>query len=114
MTNPKGTRFERPIADCLARYIDDRIDRRPKTGNKDKGDIGGWRFAGMRIVAELKNHARLDLSGWVNEAEVERGNDDAAVGMVIHKRRGVGDPLGQYVTMTVRDVITLVTGSRPE
>lgn len=108
-----GSRFERLIADCLARLIDDRIDRRVKTGNKDRGDIGGWRFGGHRLVVECKDVARLDLSGWVDEAEVERGNDDALAGFVIHKRRGHGDPLDQYVTCTLRDLIALTTQERP-
>jgi hypothetical protein len=108
-----GARFERLIADCLAAHVDDRIDRRVKTGAKDRGDIAGWRHAGLRIVAELKDVAKLNLGGWVNEADIERGNDDAHVGLVIHKRRGHGDPLDQYVTTTLRDLITLTTGERP-
>lgn len=109
-----GTRFERLIADCLAKHLDDRIDRRVKTGNKDRGDIGGIRaFGGGRVVAECKDHARLDLAGWVDQADIERGNDDAIAGLVIHKRRGHGDPLDQYVTTTVRDLIALLDGERP-
>ena len=108
-----GTRFERLVADCLAAFIDDRIDRRPKTGNKDKGDVGGLRHLGNRVVIECKDVARLDLSGWVDEADVERGNDDAVAGLVIHKRRGHSDPLDQYVTTTVRDLVGLLTGERP-
>ena len=108
-----GTRFERLIADCLATHVDDRIDRRVKTGNKDRGDIGCWRYAGHRLVIECKDVARLDLSGWVDQAETERGNDDAIAGLVVHKRRGHGDPLDQYVTCTVRDLVGLLTGERP-
>lgn len=109
-----GTKFERLIADCLAEQLDDdRIDRRAKTGNKDKGDIGGLRHAGGKLVVECKNVSRTDLGGWVKEAEVERGNDDAIAGLVIHKRRGVTDPLDQYVTCTVRDLVALLTGERP-
>lgn len=108
-----GARFERAVADCLARWIDDRIDRRVKTGAKDRGDISGWRFAGLRIVAELKDVARLDIPGWLREAEIERLNDDAHVAVVIHKKRGAANPLDQHVAMTVRDLITLLTGERP-
>lgn len=108
-----GARFERAIADCLNRLVDDRIDRRVKTGSKDRGDIAGWRHAGMRIVAELKDCARLDLAGWIREAETERGNDDAHVALVIHKRRGHGDPLDQYVTCTLRDLLALTLKERP-
>lgn len=108
-----GARFERLIADALAEHIDDRIDRRVKTGRADRGDIGGLRHGGHRVVIECKDVARLDLSGWVDESDVERGNDDAIAGLVVHKRRGHGDPLDQYVTTTLRDLIALLTGERP-
>lgn len=109
-----GTRFERHIADCLAHLIDDRIDRRARNCAKDRGDIGGWRHAGLRITAELKDTTRLSIGDWIREADIERGNDDADVALVIHKRRGHGSPLDQYVTTTLRDLVTLLTGSRPE
>lgn len=116
MSNPngrKGSGFERLIADSLAAHVDDRIDRRVKTGAHDRGDIGGVRHMGHRVVLECKNVAKLNLAGWVTEADTERGNDDAIAGLVIHKRRGVADPLEQYVTTTVRDLVALLTGSRP-
>lgn len=108
------TRFERAIADYLAeRLADDRIDRRAKTGNKDRGDIGGVRTPhGGRVVVECKDVSRLAIGEWVAEAETERGNDDALVGIVVHKRRGVGDPGAQYVTMTVDDLVALLCGHR--
>lgn len=108
----KGTSFERLIADCLAEHLDDRIDRRVRSGANDRGDIGGVRHMGGRVVIECKNVTRMDLSGWVTEAEVERGNDDALAGLVIHKRRGKGDALDQYVTTTVRELIALMKGVR--
>lgn len=109
-----GSRFERSIADYLAAHIDDRIDRRVKTGGKDKGDIGGLRHMGQRVVLELKDYGGRLLPGtWITEAETERGNDDAGVALVIAKRRGTTDPADQYVLMTVRDLVSLLTGERP-
>lgn len=107
-----GTRFETSIATHLAAELDDdRIERRAKTGAKDRGDIGGIRLPnGGRVVAECKNVARTNLAGWITEAETERGNDDAAVGLVIHKRTGTQNPDEQYVTMTVANLITLLRG----
>lgn len=107
-----GSRFERSLADWLATHVDDRIDRRVKTGSNDKGDIAGWRFAGRKIVAECKDVTRLALGSWVREAEVERRNDDAQVALVLHKRRGTTDPGDQYVTLTLRDLVCLLTGER--
>lgn len=109
-----GSTFERKVADCLAKHVDDRIDRRVKTGAKDRGDIAGLRHMGQRVVIECKDVAKLSIGTWVGEAEVERGNDDAVAGLVVHKRRGKGDPLDQYVTATVRDLIALLTGERPD
>lgn len=117
MSNPngkKGAAFERLIADCLAEHVDDRIDRRVKTGGRDKGDIGGLRHMGGRVVVETKSYGgRYLVSPWLDEADIERGNDDAIAGAVIIKRRLSSDPLDQVVVMTTRDLIALLTGERP-
>jgi hypothetical protein len=108
-----GATFERSLADWLAAKVDDRIDRRVKTGAKDRGDIGGLRHMGGRIVVEAKNYGgRLMPGPWIGEAEVERGNDDALAGIVIAKRRGTTDPGQQFVLMTVNDLTALFTGNR--
>lgn len=110
-----GARFERVIADCLAEHLDDRIDRRVKGGAVDKGDIGGVRtHTGHKVVIEAKDHSgRYEVGPWLREAEAERINDNAEVGMVIAKRRGVSDPLQQVVFMEVSDLIALLAGERP-
>lgn len=107
-----GTRHERAVADYLAQHVDDRIDRRVKAGSKDRGDIGGVRHLGARVVVECKNTSRLDVGTWLREAEVERGNDDATVGLVVAKRHGKGAPADQLVLMTLGDLVALLTGSR--
>ncbi|WP_152203612.1 hypothetical protein [Georgenia thermotolerans] len=110
-----GTWFETAVAEYLAQHVDDRIERRTRNGSKDRGDIGGVRHMGNRVVIEAKNAVTLNLSGWVNEAEIERGNDDAMVGLVVHKRKGKGaKQMGdQYVTLTLADLVALLTGDRP-
>ena len=109
-----GTRFETDVAGYLAEHVDDRIERRARAGAKDRGDISSVRHRGHRVVIECKNTTRATLGPWVNEAEVERGNDDALVGVVAHKRHGVGAPGEQFVTMTLRDFVALLTGERPD
>ena len=108
-----GAEFERATADYLATHIDDRIDRRVKTGAKDRGDIGGLRVHGQRLVVEVKNTARLTVGPFLQEAETERGNDDALAGVVIAKRHGIQHPGSQIVLMTVDDLIALITSARP-
>lgn len=109
-----GSRFEREVADYLAEHVDDRIDRRVKTGAKDRGDIGGLRHMGQRIVVECKNTSRINLGAWATETEIQRGNDDAGVGIICHKRHGKGQPQDQWVTMTLADLVALLTGQPKE
>ncbi|MEU7787692.1 hypothetical protein [Amycolatopsis sp. NPDC049159] len=110
-----GTRFETAVARYLATALDDdRIERRARSGGRDRGDIAGVRApGGDRVVIECKNTSRINLAGWAAEAEVERGNDDALIGLTVHKRHGVGDPARQWVTMTLADFAALLTGTRP-
>jgi hypothetical protein len=106
-----GSSFERLIADYLAENLDDRIDRRVKTGAKDKGDIAGLRTAtGWRVVMECKNVSRDNLPAWIREAEAERVNDDAALAVVCHKRHGSNKPEEQYVSMTLEAFAYLMRG----
>lgn len=109
-----GARFERQVADHLAKYLDDRIDRRVKGGSKDRGDIGGLRHMGQKVAIECKNTSRINLGTWINEAHTAMGNDDAGVAVVIHKRHGKGQPGDQWVTTTVDDLIALITGTPRE
>lgn len=108
-----GSSFERLVADYLAAHVDDRIDRRVKTGNKDRGDVTGLRHMGGRVVIECKDYGgQIKAAEWTNEAEIERGNDDALAGVVMAKRRGTRKPEEQWVLMTAGDFVALLTGNR--
>lgn len=115
MQAQKGATFEQDTSDYLAAALgDDRIERRVKHGTNDRGDIAGLRIHGQRVVVECKNHKRMELAEWVDEAEIERGNDDADYGIVVHKRRGCGKAKfgGNYVTMTLETFAAIVAGGR--
>jgi len=108
-----GSSFETLVANYLATAIDDRIERRRLTGAKDRGDIAGLRVAGKRVVVECKNYGgRLEASAWLNEAEVERVNDQALAGFVVAKRRGTTRPEDQIVLMTLHNLTALLIGHR--
>ena len=108
-----GTAFETLVVGYLRNVLhDERIERRAKNGAKDRGDVSGLIHNGARIVVECKSTARIDLAGWATEAEVERGNDDAVAGIVVHKRHGKGQPGDQWVTMTLADFASILTGAR--
>ena len=106
-----GARFERLVADYLAEALgDDRVDRMVRRGADDRGDIAGVRIHGKPLTLECKNHARMNLPEWVDEAHREAGNSDALAGVVVSKRHGVGDPGSQWVVMELRDLVALVSG----
>lgn len=111
----KGQTFEQDTVDYLACVLgDDRIERRVKHGSNDRGDVAGVYIRGMRTVIECKNCKRMELAKWVDEAEEERANDDADIGIVIHKRKGCGAKKfgGNYVTMTLETLAAIIAGSK--
>ena len=119
MTTPKrnrrsakaaGSSFERLIADYLKTELGNpNIDRMVKSGSKDRGDIANVRDSHSRLIAvEAKNTAKMNLPAWTNEAQAEAENYGAHVGVVVHKRHGVGDPGKQWVTMELDDLIRLL------
>jgi len=111
-----GTWMETQTANYLSAALgDDRIERRTKNGNKDRGDIAGVKTRdGVRVVIEVKNTTKLNLGGWMNEVDKECENDGALIGLVVHKRTGKGEKnMGeQYVTMTLSDLALLLGGRR--
>lgn len=109
-----GAKFERLIADGLAEALQDtRIDRKVKTGSKDKGDIANVRHGEHKLVIECKDRGgQFYAAEWVGEAEAERINDEALAGIVIAKRKGVTDPMQQWVVMTVSELVALLRSDR--
>ena len=112
-----GTRMGTLVAGHLSEALDDdRIERRARNGAKDRGDIANVRTAlGERVVIECKDYGgRLMPGPWITEAHTEAGNDDAAVGVVVAKRRGTTAPGKQWVLMTLDDLAVLLGGRRME
>lgn len=109
----KGSSFERLVADYLKANGFPFADRRVKSGARDRGDIGGVHVHGQPVVFEAKNTTRISLGTWAAEAETERENDEALAGVILHKRHGKGKAGQQWATMTLDDLIALMTGTRP-
>ena len=82
MTNAKGTRWESRLVAYLLPLFP-RVERRAKSGNKDRGDIAG--IDGWCI--EAKNCRAVNLAGWIDEARVEAVNAGAKYYAVVFPRR---------------------------
>ncbi|TDD45414.1 hypothetical protein E1286_24155 [Nonomuraea terrae] len=91
----KGSAAERAIVDYLRRVGFIHAERRLAGATKDRGDIAGI----PGVVIEVKNQATLKLAEWLEEAHLERHNDNAQIAAVWHKRRMKGSPAEWYVTM---------------
>ncbi|GHF74104.1 hypothetical protein [Streptomyces thermodiastaticus] len=92
----KGTAAETAVVRFLRAEGFAQAERRTLSGAQDRGDIAGI----PGVVIEVKSCARQELPAWVAEAERERDNDGASLGVVWHKRRGTTDPGHWFVTMS--------------
>ena len=112
MTNPnkvKGSTFERAV---LAALHDCGIIAARRTLNAgiphDVGDIHIITERDQSIVVQAKNHARLDLAGWSDDAKIQAnrlGGD--AIPVVVHKRRG-SQAGHAYVTLSLTDFCKVI------
>ena len=96
----RGANFESNIRDYF-RSMGYEAERLSRTGKNDEGDVTVWDSTnGLRYVFECKapgEAGRINLSGWSQEARVERknyakaralGEDDVAPAAVLIKARG--------------------------
>ena len=90
-----GTRWESAIVTYLQARGWPHAERRALNGAMDRGDVAGV----IGVVIEAKCATRVDLAGWLDEAQQERANDRADLGAVWFKRRGRTSPGAGYVLM---------------
>lgn len=78
----KGTAFETDVVKFL-RPVWKGVERRTLSGVHDRGDIAGI----TDIVFECKATRTIDLAGAVDEAQIEKDNAGADLGIAVIKRR---------------------------
>lgn len=101
------------MADILAEWVDTRIDRKVKTGALDKGDIGNLRMHDQKITVECKDYGgQIKAAEWAAEGAAERVNDGGLAWIVLAKRKGITDPMKQWVLTEVGELIALLNGNR--
>lgn len=81
-------------------------ERVPAGNSADIADIWVPRIWWPAI--QVKNHARLDLAGWVDDVEIQARNANRSTGIVVHKRRGKGNPAAWYTTMSLKTFVDLM------
>jgi hypothetical protein len=100
----KGTQAETAVVNALLEK-GFAAKRNPPMGAADRGDID---MSPLAVVVEVKNQKRTLLSEWLKEAEAEKKNAGADIGVVWHKKIGTTDPMKWYVTMTGEDFCKLL------
>ena len=115
----KGTMMETKVVEYLRAAFDDTeetIHRATLHGARDVGDVHGLAYRGGRIVLEVKNCRKFEPKEWLRQAGRERGNADAAYGVVVFHRNGIGlSRMGeQGVLMTLETFARLIGGETDE
>ena len=104
----KGPLAEALVVQCLQDHFPRLTIRRGKYSGEhdDPGDIEGVPF----VTIQVKNSPSYvsKLATWVNDSREQMAVACNLLAVVWHKRRGKGDPLDWYVTMTGRDFLALL------
>jgi hypothetical protein len=93
----KGTAAETAVVRYLQAHGFPFAERRALAGAADRGDVAGV----PGVCVEVKAVVKPSFGAWLGEAAVEAGNAGAGLGVVVHKPRGVADPAGFHVVMTL-------------
>ncbi len=98
----KGRRWELEVAAALTR-LGVPAERFTEPGHaREDIVVAAWPW----LAVEAKSQARLDLAGWVRQAQTQAGPH--RVGIVVHKRHGVGDATQAWVTCTLEDMVRAI------
>lgn len=101
----KGNRAEVEVVNLLRKHgYQVETSRAARGGYQSGADIVG----DFPMVIEVKNQAKLDLSGWWAQAEYQA---NGKLPVVIHKRVGKSDPAEWWVTMDVQTLLRLLGDS---
>lgn len=114
MSNPskrKGSAFEVALRDYLnaAGVFRSPVQRAPSWGTLDKGDL----LNTGSFTVEAKAVKQIDLSRFVDEAEVEAANAGTRWGVAVIKRRNHSIEKA-YVAMTLRTFTDILKELSPE
>lgn len=90
-----GTAWETAIVNTLQAFGWIHAERRRLSGANDRGDIAGI----PGLVIEAKNTTGYDIATALDEANREKHNDGAAIGVAWLKRRGKPAPLNGFVVL---------------
>lgn len=86
-----GTRAETAVVRFLRTAGWPHAERRALAGAQDLGDVTGTPGIVWEVKARKNTPSDTDVAGWMDETETERRNASAGIGVLIVRRRGVGE-----------------------
>ena len=99
----KGSRAEVAVVHALRRAGWEADTSRNVLEGRRTGDDIVW--TGPASI-EVKDHAKMDLAGWLRQAQENAGD---RVPVVVHKKRGTADRAEEwYCTLTFGDLLRLI------
>ena len=104
----KGATYERQLAAYLT-ALGIPSERTSRGVRQDGGDLTNP----LGLHLEAKNHQRLDLAGWVDQAT----RDSAGTGrtpVVVVKRRGITHPARHYAVLELGHLLALLGVTEPD
>ena len=105
----RGKRAELAVVHALREAGWTAVTTRAANGTQGGFDI----LTDAPVAIEVKDHARLELAGWLKQAE--RNAMEGKVPVVWHKRRGHASASEWYVTLSGSGLLSLLARlSRPE
>lgn len=102
----RGDAYEAAVRDHLQANGFPWTERTRAGYARDHGDL--HLTPGPGAVAQCKNHARIDLPGWLAQLDQQVADSGADHGFLVVKRRGVGDPGKSYAVMELDALLRLL------
>ncbi len=83
----------------------------PYAERRGTGLSGGDVTGTPGVTWEIKNHARLDLAGWVDQCEAARSAEGNSYGIVIAKRPRQSNPAAWYAILPAYQLVELLSAA---
>ena len=102
----KGDRAERAIVEWL-HSLGFTKAHRIRAGSPD--DIGDIELGVPGVVIEVKDRGKIDLPAWIRKLGLQKANKDAALGVIIVKKRGSSDPFEWSYVLDGASFVNIIT-----
>ena len=102
----KGDRAERAVVEWL-HSLGFTKAHRIRAGSPD--DVGDIELGLPGVVIEVKDRGKIDLPAWIRKLGIQKANKDAALGVIVVKKRGSSDPFEWSYVIDAATLVNILT-----